>query len=166
MRYASAHSSFVRSNLHESLVDKRFQLVEDGLAGACADGLDVGEFAPSGEDGHAPEQALLRLRKERMAPVDRGAQRLLPLGSVARAGCEHLEGVVEALEQRLRGQEPQPGGSELESQWQAVQAPTDVRDGPGILRRQLERARGRSGALDEQSDCWIRHQRLGRVRIR
>src|SRR5437867_2638339 len=36
--------------LHESLVDERLQLVEDGLPGACADGLDVRERAPSGED--------------------------------------------------------------------------------------------------------------------
>ena len=99
-----------------------------------------------------------------MAPVDRGAQRLLPLGNVARAGREHLEGVVEPLEQRLRGQEPQSGGSELERQRQAVQPPTDGRDGSSILRRQLERAPGRSGALDEQSDGRIRHERLGRVR--
>ena len=50
-------------HLHERLVDERLQLVEDGLAGVCADGLDVRERAPAGEDGHAPEQALLRLRR-------------------------------------------------------------------------------------------------------
>ena len=78
--------------------------------------------------------------QERVAPVDRGAQCLLPLGSVARTGREHVEGMVEPLEQRLGGQEPQPGGGELERERQAVEAPADRRDGPGILGRQLERA--------------------------
>ena len=126
--------------LHEGLVDERLQLVEDGLAGVCADGLDVREGAPAGEDGQAPEQALLRLLEERVAPVDRGPERLLPLGNVARAGREHVEGAVEPLEQRLRGQKPQAGRGELEGERQAVQAPADGRDGGGVLGRQLERA--------------------------
>ena len=103
--------------------------------------------------------------EQRVAPVDRGAQRLLPLGNVARAGCEDLEGVVETLEQRFRSQEPEPGGSELESERQAVQAPADRRDGLGVLRRQLERASGHLRALDEQRDRRIRAERLGRGRI-
>ena len=49
--------------LHERLVDERLQLVEDGLAGVCADRLDVRERAASGEDGQAPEQTLLRVRR-------------------------------------------------------------------------------------------------------
>ena len=151
--------------LHESLVDERLQLVEDVLAGVCADRLDVRERAASGEDGQTPEQALLRVLEQRVAPVDRGAQRLLPLGNVARAGCEDVEGVVETLEQRLRSQEPETGGSELESERQTVQAPADRRDGPGVLRRQLERASGHLRALDEQRDRRIRAERLGRGRI-
>ena len=149
--------------LHERLLDQRLQLVEDGLAGVGADRLDVGKRAPSGEDGHAPEQALLRLREERVAPVDRGAQRLLPLGNVARSGREHLEGVIETLQQRLRRQEPQPGGGELESKRQSVQAPADRRDGFAVLRRQLERAPGRLRALDEERDRRIRDERVGGV---
>jgi hypothetical protein len=151
--------------LHESLVDERLQLVEDRLAGVGADGLDVRECAPSGEDGHAPEHALFRLRKERVAPVDRRAQRLLPLGNVAKAGRQYLKGVVETVEQRLWRQEPESGGRELESERQAVQAPTDRCDGPGVPGRQLERASGRPRALDEQRDRRIRDERLGRARI-
>src|SRR5205085_5158774 len=76
--------------LYECLVDERLQFVKSALAGVCADGLEIGESASSYEDGHAPEQALLRLRQEGVAPVDRGAQRLLPFGSVARAGPEDI----------------------------------------------------------------------------
>ena len=49
--------------LHERLVDERLELVEDALAGVGADRLDVRERAASREDGHAPEQALLRLAR-------------------------------------------------------------------------------------------------------
>ena len=155
----------VAVGLQESLVDERLQLVEDVLAGLCADRLDVRERAASGEDGKTPEQTLLRVLEQRVAPVDRGAQRLLPLGNVARAGGEDLEGVAETLEQRLRSQEPETGGSEFESERQAVEAPADRRDRLGVLRRQLERASGHLRALDEQRDRRIRAERLGRGRI-
>jgi hypothetical protein len=80
--------------LDERLVDERLQLVEDRLASVCADGLQIGEGATPCEHGHASEQALLRLLEERMAPSDRGAQRLVSFGAVAGAGSEHREGVV------------------------------------------------------------------------
>jgi len=79
----------VAVHLHERLVDERLQLVDD-RARVSADGFGVHEGAPAGEDGHAPEQTLLRVRQQRVAPVNRRAQRLLPLGSVARAGGEQL----------------------------------------------------------------------------
>ena len=109
------------------------------------------QTASTSANVHPPAKTAMRRNRrcsgsveERVAPVDRGAQRLLPLGSVARAGREHVEGVVETLEQRLRRQEPQTGGGELERERQAVQAPADRRDGPGVLGRQLERAPRRS----------------------
>jgi hypothetical protein len=76
--------------LHESLVDERLQLVEDVFAEVGANHLDVREGTTSGEDGQTPEQALLRVVEQRVAPVDRGAQSLLPLGNVARDGCTLL----------------------------------------------------------------------------
>ena len=61
------------------------------------------------------------------------------------AGGEHVERVVEPLEQRLRRQEPQPRGGELERERQPVQAPADRRDRAFVRRRQLARlARARS----------------------
>jgi hypothetical protein len=51
-------------DLHEGLVDERLQLVEHGLAGVCADGLEIGQGAPSCEDGRAAKQALLRRGEE------------------------------------------------------------------------------------------------------
>ena len=152
--------------LDESFVDERLELVEDVLAGVGADDLDVRECAPSSEDRYAPKQALLRLVEQRVAPVDRGAQRLLPLGSVARARREHVEGVVEPLEQRVRGEEAKSGGCELERQRQTVQPSANRRDGVGVLGREVERASDRSGALDEELDGRICQQRLRRARLR
>ena len=59
--------------------------------------------------------------------------------------------MIEPLEQRLRGQEPQPGGGELDRERQAVEPPADCCDGFRVLGRQLERASGRPRALDEQA---------------
>jgi hypothetical protein len=57
---------------------------------------------------------LLLLVEQRVTPLDRGTQRLLTPGNVAGARCEQVEGIVEALEQVLGGQEPQSGRGELE----------------------------------------------------
>ena len=94
---------------------------------SLADRLEVGERAAAGEDRHAAEQPLLRLRQQRVAPVDRGAQCLLAFGRVARPRRQHLERMVEPLEQRLGCQEPQPRGRELERERQPVEAPADRR---------------------------------------
>ena len=51
----------LRVDLHERLVDERLELVEAALARLRADRLDVGDRAAAGEDGHPPEQPLLRL---------------------------------------------------------------------------------------------------------
>ena len=135
------------------------------LARVCADGLDVRDRASSCEDGHSPEHALLRLCQERVAPADRRVERLLSLGNVASARCEHVERVVEPLEQRIRRQQPEAGSGELECERQAVQALADGRDGRRVLRRQLERFPGRLGALDEQRDGGRTAERMGIVDV-
>ena len=119
---------------------------------------------------HPPAKTAMRRNRrcsdsveERVAPVDRGAQRLLPLGNVARAGREHVEGVVEPLEQRLRGQEPQPGGGELERERQAVQAPADRRDGRRRSRASARTSLWSTSRARRTGDADT-HERLGRVR--
>ena len=58
------------------------------------------------EDRHAPEHALFRLLEQRVAPVDRGAQGLLPLVRVALARGQDVERAVEPLEEPFRRQQP------------------------------------------------------------
>ena len=101
-----------------------------------------------------------------MAPVDRRAQRLLPLRSVARAGGEELQRVVEALEQRLGREDPDPGGGELEREGKTVEASADRSDRFRVLWCQREGVSGRPRALDEQCDRRIGDERLRRAGIR
>ena len=67
-----------------------------------------------------------------MAPIDRGAQRPVPLGTVTRSRSEYVQGPVEPLEQGFGGQEPESGGGELEGQRQAVQASADGSNVPAF----------------------------------
>ena len=73
-----------------------------------------------------------------MAPADRGAQCLLPFGSVAPTRCEQVEGTVQPLEQRFGREKPQPGGGQLERERQTIQTPAHGGDGVAVLGRELE----------------------------
>jgi len=115
-RLQQAEALSLRVELHERLVHQRLELVEAATARLGADGLDVGERAAAGEDGEPAEEPLLLLVEEGVAPVDRRAQRLLPLGAVAGTGDEDVERVVEPLEQGLGREDAQAGGRELESE--------------------------------------------------
>ena len=68
-----------------------------------------------------------------MAPVEGGAERLLPLGCVAPAAGQELEPVAEPLEQRRRGQELRPRGRELDRERQPVEPPAQLGDGGRVL---------------------------------
>jgi hypothetical protein len=91
--------------LHERLVDERLNTVERRRIRVGTDGFDVLERAAACEDRHPPEESLLRLRQKRMAPVDRCAERLLPPRAVAVPGREHVESMVEALQECVRRQQ-------------------------------------------------------------
>ena len=56
----------------------------------------TGPFSAAAATGRA-RTFLAPLGEERVAPVDRGAQRLLSLGDVAPAAGQHVQGLVEAL---------------------------------------------------------------------
>ena len=98
-----------------------------------------------------------------MAPIDRGSQCLLPLGNVDWTGREHLERVVETLEQRFRREEPESGSCELQRERQAVQPLTDGLHGFGVVVRQLEGASAQPRALDEQRNGRREPERRERI---
>ncbi len=67
--------------------------------------------------------------------------------TVARAGGEELERVVEAVAEPVGPEEPDTSGGELDRKRKSVKAPANLRDGVGMLvgveagARRLERAR-------------------------
>ena len=93
------------------------QVGDDGL-----DRLDVG----AGEAGQDGEEPLLRRRQQLVAPVDRGPQRLLPLGQVARATAQGAQATPQPLAEGLEREDAQAGHGQLDRQRQALEAPTDV----------------------------------------
>ena len=74
-----------------------------------------------------------------MAPLDRGAQGALSLGSVPCAAGQERQPLLEALQDLCRGERLDPCGGELEREWEVVEAAADlghclVRDEVGLDR--------------------------------
>jgi len=67
-----------------------------------------------------------------MAPFQRGAQRLLPLGRVSDIPSQELQPPFESLQHCRGPEQAHPGGSQLDGQWQAVESPTRRRYLGGI----------------------------------
>jgi hypothetical protein len=61
-----------------------------------------------------------------VAPVDRRPQRPLPFGRVAGAAAEEGQALLQALLKLSRGQDPRPGGRELDRERKIVQPATDL----------------------------------------
>ena len=92
---------------------------------ASHDRLHGVEGPPAGEDGERAEHAARRVVEQVVAPVDRRAQRALPLGQVARAARQQREALVEPLQQLRSARAADAGGGQLDGQRQPVQAPAD-----------------------------------------
>ncbi len=82
------------------------------------------------------KQALLCRIEQVVAPLDRGAQRALPLGQVAGAAGEQVEALAEPRQDRLRRQELHARSRELERERQPVEpARRSLRPRRGCRRR-------------------------------
>jgi hypothetical protein len=103
------------------------------------------------EDGKAPQEHALGKLEQVVAPVDRGAQRLLARQHGGVAAGQHTEAVREAGGDGFDGHRAHARGGELDRERQAVQAPADVRHVMGVLRRHLEIRLHRGGAIDEEA---------------
>ncbi len=85
-----------------------------------------------------------------MAPINRGAQGLLAGWQRARPPAQQLQPTAQALQQRLRRQQPHPCGRQLDRQRQTVQTLADRTHRAGIGLGQAELPPGRLRALDKQ----------------
>ena len=126
---------------------------------------------PPGEDAQACQHLLLIRVEQVEAPVERRAQRLLPLGPVACAAAEELEPLPEAREQRLRRQQLDPGRGELDRERQPVEPDAELRDRRRVLVRHGEARRDRARSLEEERHRLVPGERLerrqrGRIRQR
>ena len=110
------------------------------------DGLDVG----TREAGHDGEEPLLGRRQELVAPVDRGAQRLLSLRQVARAAAQGAQAAAETLAKDLEREDAQTGRGQLDGQRQALEPATDVGHERGVVIGDAEVRPHGPGALDEE----------------
>src|SRR5919201_1140113 len=133
---SSARSTVVAAE--QALVDEGGEVVERGVA----DVFGRLEGAAVRENREAREQALLGRREELVAPVDRGPQRLLALGQVARAARQQLEPPAQASLERARRQQLDARGCELDRQRQPVQPPADLLDRGAVELVVLERRQG------------------------
>ena len=131
---------------HELLVDQPFECIEVG-AGHPLGRLDR---RASSEDGEAPERLCLGLAEEPVAPIDRGAQRALPVGRVERTGAEDIQRLAQARIQLLGPEQRGAGGRELDRERQPVEPAADLADGAGIVLAQLEVAVVAARAVGEE----------------
>ena len=92
----------------------------------------------AGKNGQATQHQARAVVEQVMAPIERGAQRLMSRQRGAPTAGEQLKTVVEARRQRLQAERGRARGRELDRQRNAVEAPHDHGDGGGraIIRRE------------------------------
>ena len=140
---------------HHRLVDQADQRVDDlvgGQRGVRADLLRRRQVERTREDRQPPPQGLLGRRAQRVAPLDRGPQRLVPGGAAAAGDRQHAESGVEQVGQLGQRQRAQPDRGQLDGERHPVESsaqPDHVR-AVGGGDREARRRRGR--ALREQLD--------------
>ena len=92
-----------------------------------ADGLGRRQVAAAGEHRQPLEHPLLVVEQQLVAPVDDGAQRLLPRQRRPGAAGEQAEPIVEAGRDLLDRERTRAGRGELDGERQPVEAGADLR---------------------------------------
>ena len=108
------------------------------------------EREAAGKDAQPPEHGLLVGRQVAVAPLQRGAQRLVPAQHDPGTGREDAEAFAEAGTQTFDAQQRNARGGEFDRQRDAVQAPADLDHRGGVLRREREARVDRLRARQEQ----------------
>ena len=93
--------------------------------------FDRRRCAPAGEHRQPPEQCLLCLAEKVVSSIRPHPQRPLTFRAVTPAG-EERQTTVEARQQLLRLEQPDPRGRQLEGQREPVQPPADLRHRRGL----------------------------------
>lgn len=131
---------------HQRVLDEGLEPLQDPVR--TRDRLDGVQGEPVDERGEHPEQPLLVVREQLVAPVDGRSHRPLPWRQVA--GAASGDDLVEPLQDRARGEEPGPRGRQLQRERDAREAATDRRDRLGVAVVDDEARSHRAGPVEEQ----------------
>ena len=112
-------------------------------------GGGVGIEAP-GEDPEAIEDRAIAFVEQRIGPLDRGPQRLMPLDPATPSTGEEPEPFVEEPRDLGRAHAGNPRGGELDRQRDRVEPPADLHDLLRIRRVELQPGPRGRGAIHEQ----------------
>ena len=93
---------------------------------------------------------MLLLLEQVVTPIDRGSERLLALQRRCAPGREEPEAVLEPPQDLRHREHLDARRRELDRERDTVQAPADLRHGPGVLVRQRERRLKGGGAVQEE----------------
>src|SRR5262249_42534139 len=96
-----------------------------GIHASTADRFSRAEREATDKDRETAEERLLGVVEQVVAPVDRVAHRLLPQGQITRTTAEQWQSLLQALQQRRRGQDFDAGGRELDREREPVDPADD-----------------------------------------
>jgi hypothetical protein len=150
---------FAGVDADQRLVDEAAEDVEQrpgvdrAVFAVRGDGLGQPQREAADEHAEPPKHRLLVRVEQRMAPFERGLQRLVARHRVARAAGEQAQALSEPLMQALHAQQLDARRRELDGQRQTVELAADrAYDGRG-RRLESETAVDRTRPFDEQADC-------------
>jgi hypothetical protein len=106
--------------------------------------------APPAKTAKRPNASTSGALKQALAPVDRGAQRPLTSGDVARAASEDVERLGKAGVQLLGAEQRAAGRRKLYRERQPVETAADICDRASVGRCQLEAPIPAADALEEE----------------
>ncbi|HVQ24146.1 MAG TPA: hypothetical protein VMV01_03170, partial [Planctomycetota bacterium] len=144
-RIAAQLGSHQQALLHERC--ERVERFEPGV-GRDRCGRLLGEAAS--QDAEAAEEDALLGPQQVQAPVERGAQRLVPLRRIPLAATQQRERLVEARDHGLRRQHAHARGRKLDGERQSVEAPAQLGHGRAVVVADAEVRPDLSGTLLEQ----------------
>src|SRR5258705_1015140 len=110
-----------------------------------------GEREATDKNGHLPEEHLLGLVEQLVAPRDRVSKGALALRNVASPSGQHGEPLVEPLEEGCRGEHLGTGRSQLDRERKTIQTVADLLHGRRIAVK-AEIRLDRQRPLTEQGD--------------
>jgi hypothetical protein len=158
--------------LRKTFIDHGCHAIEQiqiKIASGIAHGFRAFQRASAHEHRESPEKLLLGGSQQIVAPVNGGAQRLLPLRHVARAAGQQLQPAGETCPHGRGRKNFDPGGCEFDGERQTIEARANFGDRGCIVWSKFKIRLDRDGPLHEQCDRRILCQDLDsgqRLRIR